>query len=258
MFDSTEEELWHRFKKQGDLEARESLILKYTGVVKYAMNRLMMTPPSTVEYNDLYNCGILGLIHAVDRFDPSYGVKFQTYAIRRIRGEILDESKRMGWLPRPLYKKHLEIEKMFAELEKQHGHPPEEDEVAAALFMEVEELREVLANYSQSLLVSLYNLVKEEDGNDIIYLIDLLEDPDVDVTAFVEKEELNKLIAQAIDRLPKQEKQVVALYYKECLTLKEIGNLLNVTESRISQIHTRAMVRIRSRLRTLGITNTTQ
>jgi RNA polymerase sigma factor for flagellar operon FliA len=147
---------------------------------------------------------------------------------------------------------------MFAELEKQHGHPPEEDEVAAALFMEVEELREVLANYSQSLLVSLYNLVKEEDGNDIIYLIDLLECPDVDVTASVEKEELNKLIAQAIDRLPKQEKQVVALYYKECLTLKEIGNLLNVTESRISQIHTRAMVRIRSRLRTLGITNTTQ
>jgi RNA polymerase sigma factor for flagellar operon FliA len=232
MFDSTEEELWHKFKKQGDLDARESLILKYTGVVKYAMDRLMMTPPSTVEYNDLYNCGILGLIHAVDRFDPSYGVKFQTYAIRRIRGEILDESKRMGWLPRPLYKKHLEIEKMFAELEKQHGHPPEEEEVASALFMEV--------------------------GNDIIYLIDLLEDPDVDVTASVEKEELNKLIAQAIDRLPKQEKQVVALYYKECLTLKEIGNLLNVTESRISQIHTQAMVRIRSRLRTLGITNTTQ
>lgn len=255
MCDSTEEKLWDKFKKQSDLNARELLILKYTGLVKYAIDRLMLTPPSTVEYNDLYNCGVLGLIHAVDRFDPDYGTKFQTYAIRRIRGEILDESKRMGWVPRPLYKKHLEVERMFRHLEKQLAHPPEEGDVASALCMEVEELRKILADYSRSLLISLYNMVKEEDGNDAIYLIDLLEDPTVDVTASVERKELNQLIAEAINRLPKQEKQVVALYYKEGLTLKEIGKLLNVTESRVSQIHSQSMLRIRSRLRNLGITN---
>ena len=253
MFTSTEEELWDKFKNHEDLDAREALIMKYAGLVKYVIRRLMLTPPSTVEYNDLYNCGILGLISAVDRFDLSYGTQFQTYAICRIKGAILDESKRMGWVPRPLYKKHLEIEKMFAKLESELGHPPEEEEVAAALSIEVEVLRRVLADYSRGVLISLYDLVRDEANDDAVYLVDVLEDPDVDVTASIEREELNQLIAEAIDRLPDQEKRVVGLYYKEGLTLKEIGKLLNVTESRVSQIHTKSMLRIRSRLRCLGI-----
>ena len=107
----SEEELWSRFRSENDASARENLILKYMGLVKYVVDRLSMRPPSTIEYNDLYSCGIIGLVSAVDRFDPSLGNKFQTYAVCRIRGEILDESKRKGWVPRPLYKKNIEIYK---------------------------------------------------------------------------------------------------------------------------------------------------
>ena len=126
----SEKELWDRFRNKNDASAREDLILKYMGLVKYVVDRLSMKTPSTIEYNDLCSCGIIGLVSAVDRFDPNLGNKFQTYAICRIRGEILDESKRMGWVPRPLYKKNIEIEQVFASLQAQLGRPAEEEEVA--------------------------------------------------------------------------------------------------------------------------------
>ncbi|HIO77277.1 TPA: FliA/WhiG family RNA polymerase sigma factor [Candidatus Poribacteria bacterium] len=248
----SEEELWSRFRSKNDASARENLILKYMGLVKYVVDRLSMRPPSTIEYNDLYSCGIIGLVSAVDRFDPSLGNKFQTYAVCRIRGEILDESKRMGWVPRPLYKKNIEIEQVFASLQAQLGRPAEEEEVAEAMSIELGELQQAITDYSRASLASLYDIVSGNQGEDEeVYLIDLLGDPDTEIAESVEREEMEHLIAIEIDGLPEQEKKVVALYYKENLTLKEIGVLLRVTESRVSQIHAKAMLRIRGRLRTL-------
>ena len=248
----SEEELWSRFRSENDASARENLILKYMGLVKYVVDRLSMRPPSTIEYNDLYSCGIIGLVSAVDRFDPSLGNKFQTYAVCRIRGEILDESKRMGWVPRPLYKKNIEIEQVFASLQAQLGRPAEEEEVAEAMSIELGELQQAITDYSRASLASLYDIVSGNQGEDEeVYLIDLLGDPDTEIAESVEREEMEHLIAIEIDGLSEQEKKVVALYYKENLTLKEIGVLLRVTESRVSQIHAKAMLRIRGRLRTL-------
>ncbi|MEC9258684.1 MAG: sigma-70 family RNA polymerase sigma factor, partial [Candidatus Poribacteria bacterium] len=182
---------------------------------------------------------------------PSLGNKFQTYAICRIRGEILDESKRMGWVPRPLYKKNIEIEQVFASLQAQLGRPAEEEEVAEAMSIELEELQQAIADYSRASLASLYDIVGGQGENEEVYLIDLLGDPDSKIAESVEQDEIERLVAIEIDALPDQEKKVVALYYKENLTLKEIGVLLRVTESRVSQIHAKAMLRIRGRLRTL-------
>ena len=247
----SEKELWDRFRNKNDASAREDLILKYMGLVKYVVDRLSMKTPSTIEYNDLCSCGIIGLVSAVDRFDPNLGNKFQTYAICRIRGEILDESKRMGWVPRPLYKKNIEIEQVFASLQAQLGRPAEEEEVAEAMSIELEELQQAISDYSRASLASLYDIVGGHGENEEVYLIDLLGDPDSKVTESVEQDEIEHLIVGEIDVLPDQEKKVVALYYKENLTLKEIGVLLRVTESRVSQIHAKAMLRIRGRLRVL-------
>jgi len=247
----SEKELWDRFRNKNDASAREDLILKYMGLVKYVVDRLSMKTPSTIEYNDLCSCGIIGLVSAVDRFDPNLGNKFQTYAICRIRGEILDESKRMGWVPRPLYKKNIEIEQVFASLQAQLGRPAEEEEVADAMSIELEELQQAISDYSRASLASLYDIVGGQGENEEVYLIDLLGDPDSKVTESVEQDEIEHLIVGEIDVLPDQEKKVVALYYKENLTLKEIGVLLRVTESRVSQIHAKAMLRIRGRLRVL-------
>lgn len=247
----SEKELWDRFRNKNDASAREDLILKYMGLVKYVVDRLSMKTPSTIEYNDLCSCGIIGLVSAVDRFDPNLGNKFQTYAICRIRGEILDESKRMGWVPRPLYKKNIEIEQVFASLQAQLGRPAEEEEVAEAMSIELEELQQAISDYSRASLASLYDIVGGQGENEEVYLIDLLGDPDSKVTESVEQDEIEHLIVGEIDVLPDQEKKVVALYYKENLTLKEIGVLLRVTESRVSQIHAKAMLRIRGRLRVL-------
>ena len=247
----SEKELWDRFRNKNDASAREDLILKYMGLVKYVVDRLSMKTPSTIEYNDLCSCGIIGLVSAVDRFDPNLGNKFQTYAICRIRGEILDESKRMGWVPRPLYKNNIEIEQVFASLQAQLGRPAEEEEVAEAMSIELEELQQAISDYSRASLASLYDIVGGQGENEEVYLIDLLGDPDSKVTESVEQDEIEHLIVGEIDVLPDQEKKVVALYYKENLTLKEIGVLLRVTESRVSQIHAKAMLRIRGRLRVL-------
>jgi len=251
--DINEDELWRRFKKEKDSEARELLIMKYAGLVKYVMDRLSLNPPSTVQYDDLYNCGIIGLISAVDGYDLKYGTKFQTYAIWRIRGEILDESKRMGWLPRTLYRKRIEIEKTYVKLENEFGRSVEDIEVAEKLDMDLDELHHVITECSRASFLSLYDLVKEGDNDNPIYLIDLIKDPDISTSAIVEQNELNDTIAKAIDELPHQEKLVVALYYKEELTLKEIGKILNVTESRVSQINSQAIIHIRSKLYKLGL-----
>ena len=251
MSEKNEAELWRRFKIEGDLAAREELILQYVGLVKYVIDRLRLKPPSTVDYDDLFNCGVTGLISAVDRFNPDMGNKFQTYGVCRIRGEILDESKRVGWIPRPLYKKFGEIELAKAKLESEFGRQPTTEEISDALGIDIDELNSILANLRQSTITSLYEIIQEDGEDNNVYLVDILSDPNSDVTSLVEAEEIDRLVAELIDELPDKEKLVVELYYQKELTLKEIGKVIEVSESRASQIHSQSMSRIRGRLKLL-------
>ena len=251
MSEKNEAELWRRFKIEGDLAAREELILQYVGLVKYVIDRLRLKPPSTVDYDDLFNCGVTGLISAVDRFNPDMGNKFQTYGVCRIRGEILDESKRVGWIPRPLYKKFGEIELAKAKLESEFGRQPTNEEISDALGIDIDELNSILANLRQSTITSLYEIIQEDGEDNNVYLVDILSDPNSDVTSLVEAEEIDRLVAELIDELPDKEKLVVELYYQKELTLKEIGKVMEVSESRASQIHSQSMSRIRGRLKLL-------
>ena len=251
MSEKNEAELWRRFKIEGDLVAREELILQYVGLVKYVIDRLGLKPPSTVDYDDLFNCGVTGLISAVDRFNPDMGNKFQTYGVCRIRGEILDESKRVGWIPRPLYKKFGEIELAKAKLESEFGRQPTNEEISDALGIDIDELNSILANLRQSTITSLYEIIQEDGEDNNVYLVDILSDPNSDVTSLVEAEEIDRLVAELIDELPDKEKLVVELYYQKELTLKEIGKVMEVSESRASQIHSQSMSRIRGRLKLL-------
>ena len=251
MSEKNEAELWRRFKTEGDLVAREELILQYVGLVKYVIDRLGLKPPSTVDYDDLFNCGVTGLISAVDRFNPDMGNKFQTYGVCRIRGEILDESKRVGWIPRPLYKKFGEIELAKDKLESEFGRQPTTEEISDALGIDIDELNSILANLRQSTITSLYEIIQEDGEDNNVYLVDILSDPNSDVTSLVEAEEIDRLVAELIDELPDKEKLVVELYYQKELTLKEIGKVMEVSESRASQIHSQSMSRIRGRLKLL-------
>ena len=251
MSEKNEAELWRRFKIEGDLAAREELILQYVGLVKYVIDRLGLKPPSTVDYDDLFNCGVTGLISAVDRFNPDMGNKFQTYGVCRIRGEILDESKRVGWIPRPLYKKFGEIELAKAKLESEFGRQPTNEEISDALGIDIDELNSILANLRQSTITSLYEIIQEDGEDNNVYLVDILSDPNSDVTSLVEAEEIDRLVAELIDELPDKEKLVIELYYQKELTLKEIGKVMEVSESRASQIHSQSMSRIRGRLKLL-------
>lgn len=251
MSEKNEAELWRRFKIEGDLVAREELILQYVGLVKYVIDRLGLKPPSTVDYDDLFNCGVTGLISAVDRFNPDMGNKFQTYGVCRIRGEILDESKRVGWIPRPLYKKFGEIELAKDKLESEFGRQPTTEEISDALGIDIDELNSILANLRQSTITSLYEIIQEDGEDNNVYLVDILSDPNSDVTSLVEAEEIDRLVAELIDELPDKEKLVVELYYQKELTLKEIGKVMEVSESRASQIHSQSMSRIRGRLKLL-------
>ena len=251
MSEKNEAELWRRFKTEGDLVAREELILQYVGLVKYVIDRLRLKPPSTVDYDDLFNCGVTGLISAVDRFNPDMGNKFQTYGVCRIRGEILDESKRVGWIPRPLYKKFGEIELAKAKLESEFGRQPTTEEISEDLGIDIDELNSILANLRQSTITSLYEIIQEDGEDNNVYLVDILSDPNSDITSLVEAEEIDRLVAELIDELPDKEKLVVELYYQKELTLKEIGKVMEVSESRASQIHSQSMSRIRGRLKLL-------
>lgn len=251
MSNKNEAELWQRFKVEGDLDAREALILQYTGLVKYVIDRLGLKPPTTVDYGDLFNCGVTGLISAVDRFNPDLGNKFQTYGICRIRGEILDESKRVGWVPRPLYKKFGEIERVKTKLEAELGRQPTTDDIATALDIDIDELHSILVDHRQSTITSLYEIIKEDGQDNNVYLADVVSDPNSDATSSVEAEEVDQLVAELINELPDKEKLVVELYYQKELTLKEIGKVMEVSESRVSQIHSQAMFRIRGRLKLL-------
>jgi RNA polymerase sigma factor for flagellar operon FliA len=241
--------VWHAFKGGRDGEAREKLILHYAPLVKYVASRVATGLPASVEQADLVSYGMFGLIDALEKFEPGRGNKFETYAIPRIKGAIIDELRAMDWVPRSVRFKQREIEKALADLESMLKRQPTEKELAERLGVSLSELHEVIAQISFVSVLALDETVNVgQDRGERVSLVDTLADKGFDPSTGVESQETRGLLAAAINSLSEREKIVVTLYYFEGLTLAEIGEILGVTESRVCQIHTKAVGVLRGQL----------
>jgi RNA polymerase sigma factor for flagellar operon FliA len=243
-------DLWRRLRENNDALAREKLVLNYSPLVKWVAGRVAATLPPHVEEGDLISYGLIGLTTAVDRFDIDREVRFETYAVTRIRGAIIDELRSQDWVPRSVRQRAREIERTHARLEHKLHRAPTDEEMAQALDISVREFQDALVQVSQSTIHALDEMwsVGDQTG-DQVSLLDTIEDEQAtDPAAALAEQDLRDQMGEAIERLPEREKVVIALYYYENLTLREIGEVLGVTESRASQLHTKAVLRLRSRL----------
>lgn len=241
---------WLLFKAGGDRLVRERLILHYAPLVTAVAGRVGMRLPAMVEHADLVSYGMFGLIDAIEKYEPGRSVKFETYAGARIRGAIIDELRAMDWIPRSVRTKARAVDRAYAELESQLHRVPTESEVAARLGMDIRDLRALFTQLSTVNVAALDELLGagEERGDRLSLLDTLGDDRTPDPENSFEAQETKFLLARAIDQLGEREKLVLVLYYYEGMTLAEIGRVLGVTESRISQMHTAAMLRLRARL----------
>jgi len=243
------EELWQRYKADGQRDVRDRLILHYSPLVKFVAGRVAVGLPQNVDQSDLVSYGIFGLIDAIDKFDPSRGFKFETYAISRIKGAIIDELRSIDWVPRSVRAKARAIEKASSKLENELHRTPDESEIAAELGISQEELQHTLSQISMVGVVALDELLTAGDrAEGSSTLGDTIPDRGDDPMAAFEVEEMKHILAEAINRMPERERLVLTLYYYEGLTLAEIGEVLGVTESRVCQIHTKAILQLRGRL----------
>jgi RNA polymerase sigma factor for flagellar operon FliA len=244
-------ELWRRYKDEGDERARERLVVAYSPLVKFIAGRMASGLPSHVEEADLISYGLLGLIGAIERFDPDREIKFETFAVARVKGAIIDELRSLDWVPRSVRARARDVEKAHAELEAQFQRAPTDEEMAAKLNVGIDEFNDSLleiANSSVLALDDLWTFADPEGGGGQISVLDTIHDPSaVDPEIEAQASELKDRLADAIESLPERERLVVALYYYENLTLREIGEVLGVTESRVSQLHTKAVLGLRSR-----------
>ncbi len=241
---------WERFKKTEDSDMRDQLLTDYLPLVKNVAGRMAAGFPKSVELNDLINTGVIGLIEAFNNFDPERGVKFETFAVPRIRGAILDELRMLDWVPRSTRAKARNIDKALMKLENELGRGPSENELARRLSISVNELFSARKDVSVSSLLSLDELICREDDNRQVPRIEtVVNTASIDVLSDMEKTELKVYVIHTISSLTEQERLVVSLYYYEELTLKEIGDIMLISESRVSQIHTRAVTRLRNSIR---------
>ncbi len=241
---------WTQYRKYGTPEIRQRLLSKYVPLVRNVASRMAMGFPRSVELSDLINTGVIGLVEAFGNFDPDRGVKFETYAVPRIRGAILDELRALDWVPRSTRAKAREIDRAMASLENELGRLPEKTELARELKISIKELHAALDDVSSTSILSLDEVIYREDDNRQVPRIETVMDhTSHSILGEIEKGELRSFLVVAIDRLTKQEKLVIALYYYEELTLKEIGEVMSISESRVSQIHTRAVMKLRGMVR---------
>lgn len=241
-------DVWSRFKLKGDQKARDALITQYAYLVKITAGRVVTSLPPNVEREDLISAGIIGLIKAIDQFDTTRQVKFETYAIALIRGAILEMLREEDWVPRSVRERVKNLERTYLELETRYGRPATEEEMAEALGIEVDDFHSMLADTGRASLLSLDDVMMSSEGNESIHLSDVIRDESASTLGEVETKEMQRALGVAIDRLPDREKLVIALYYYEGLTFKEIGKILGVSESRVYQLHTQAVLRLRGYL----------
>src|SRR5918997_650056 len=243
-------DLWRRYKSSGDEKARERLVVAYSPLVKYVSGRMASGLPAHVEEADLISYGLVGLISAIERFELEREIKFETYAITRIKGAIIDELRSLDWVPRSVRARARAIERANTKLEHKLQRAPTDEEMSAELEMTLTDFQDALLQISNSTVAALDELWTVSDASgDQVSLLDTLQDPGApDPAHVIDATDLKDRIADAIARLPEREKLVVALYYYENLTLREIGEVLGVTESRVSQLHTKAVLRLRGRM----------
>ena len=238
--------LWQRVKADLDPQAREALILQFSPLVKFVAGRVAAGLPRNVDQADLVSYGVFGLIDAIDKFEPERGFKFETYAINRIKGSILDGLRSLDWVPRSVRSRAREIERSMSELEHRLQRTPSDDELAKHMDQDVEAVRGTLAEMSNLGLVALDELIGPDAGSS---LGDFIPDQGgIGPEAAFQAEETRHILGDAINRLPDRERLVITLYYFEGLTLAEIGEVLGVTESRVCQIHAKSVLSLRNRI----------
>ncbi|WP_343909252.1 FliA/WhiG family RNA polymerase sigma factor [Nocardioides aquiterrae] len=233
--DHSVDTLWQRYKQEGDRDARDRLVVHYSPLVKFVAGRVRSGLPSSVDQNDLVSDGVLGLMDAVDKFEPERGLQFQTYAVTRIRGAIVDGLRSTDWVPRSIREKIRDVDAATTRLEAELGRPPKDKELAAELGLTVGELRKVYSQTAHTSVVSFETVVDEEA-------------PRATVAQPGGDDNLPPGFLAAVRELAERDQIVVALYYWERLTLAEIGQVLGVTESRVSQLHSRATMALRRKL----------
>lgn len=247
-----EEKLWLEYKKTRSTALRDKFIRQYMPLVKYVAGKVSVGLPASIEYDDLVGFGQFGLLDAINKYDPEKNVKFKTYAVTRIRGAIFDEMRQLDWVPRSVRQKSREIEDVIVDLEAKLGRPATDAEIAKEMNMSEEEFQQTVMKVSGTSVLSLNDVWYSGDDNDHMSIGDSIESPSsMNPDVHVEREEVRKVIIQAINELPEKEKMVIVLYYHEDLTFKEIGQVLDVSESRISQLHTKANLRLRAKLTNL-------
>ena len=242
------EALWARYKETERSDARDQLILHYSPLVKYVAGRVGVGLPQNVDQADLVSYGIFGLIDAIDKFDPGRGFKFETYAISRIKGSILDELRSIDWVPRSVRAKARSLEKAHPTLEAMLHRSPTDAELGGELDMTEAQLQQLLSQISFLGMAALDEMLSGGDRSESVTLGDTIADAASGPVTTYEAEETRQLLAETINAMPEREKLVLTLYYYEALTLAEIGEVLNVTESRVCQIHTKAVLQLRSRI----------
>lgn len=242
------EQVWVEYKASGSGRLRDQLIVHYSPLVKFVAGRMAAGLPRSVDRADLASYGVFGLIDAIDKFVPDRGFKFETYAIARIKGAIIDELRSVDWVPRSVRAKARKVEKAYATLESELGRAPTDPEVAARLGINENELQHTFGQISFVGLVGLDDVLSGGERSEGDPAVGALADPGIGPVMAYEIEEMKQILASAINRLGEREKMVLTLYYYEGLTLIEIGRVLGVSESRVCQIHTKAILQLRSRI----------
>lgn len=239
------QKIWEEYSKKKTPELREKIIIEYAGLVKLVAGRLSMYLGYNVEYDDLVSYGIFGLIDAIDKFDYTKGYKFETYASLRIRGAILDQIRKMDWIPRSIRQKQRKLENAYQSLEKRYGKNVTDDELARELDITVEELEDWQNQTKITNIISLDEFLDQgAESKSEQYFATTFDQPE----SIVEKQELKEILIKVLDTLTEKEKKVIILYYYEDLTLKEISKIMEVSESRISQLHTKALQKMKAKL----------
>ena len=245
----TEDELWIEYKKTKSPQIRDAFIRQYMPLVKYVAGKVSVGMPGSVEFDDLVGYGQFGLLDAIGKFDPDKNVKFKTYAVTRIRGAIFDELRQQDWVPRSVRQKSREIEDTIVHLEAKLGRSASDEEIAGEMGVSVSDFQNTMLKVSGTSILSLNDVWYSGDESDRVSIGDSIESPSsLNPDVIVEREEIRRVIIEAINELPEKEKMVLVLYYQEDLTFKEIGQVLDVSESRISQLPPKATLRLRVKL----------
>lgn len=247
----TKEELdqfWIEYKEKGSEELRDLLIVNYLTLVKYVVGRVASGLPAHVDTDDMYSTGVMGLIKAVEKYDPTKNNKFETYAVLLIKGAIIDEMRSLDWIPRSVHQKSNEISNAQQKLSQKLGREPRDEEVSKELGIPLQEYLDLLSRVRPAILIPL-NADQDQDAENTHISERIPDEKTKSGYENADRNEFRKLLEQAILDLPEQERMVLVLYYYENLMLKEIGQIIGVTESRVSQIHSKALLRLRGRLK---------